>query len=92
MIAPNVMNRSATLNVENHGIEIMSTTAPVRMRSIRLPMAPPVIAARHQSSGFFVRCFFAMIQTTKAKNTTVSATNTQRPPRNILSAIPSFSR
>ena len=32
MIAPNVMNRSATLNVENHGIEIMSTTAPVRMR------------------------------------------------------------
>ena len=55
-------------------------------------MAPPVMAARHQSSGFFVRCFFAMIQTTKAKNTTVSATNTQRPPRNILSAMPSFSR
>ena len=52
------MNRSATLNVENHGMQIMSMTRPVEMRSMKLPIAPPVMAAMHHSSGVFLNHFF----------------------------------
>ena len=62
-----VMNRSATLNVENHGMQIMSITSPVAMRSMRLPIAPPVMAAISQSSVFLRICFFAMAQTMKTR-------------------------
>ena len=57
MSAPNVMNRSATLNVENHGMQIISITRPEEIRSMKLPMAPPVMAAMHHSSGVFLNHF-----------------------------------
>ena len=38
MIAPNVINTSATLNVENHGIEIMSGNVPDMILTDGLPV------------------------------------------------------
>ena len=88
--AGTVMKISATLNVENHGMQIMSMTSPVAMRSIRLPIAPPVMAASSHSSGFLRTYFFATAHTTNAMYTAATTTKNQRFPLKSDSAMPSF--
>ena len=71
-------------------MQIISMTSPEEIRSIRLPIAPPVMAATHHNSGFFLSHFFATTRITIARYTTVITTNSHLAPRSRLSAMPSF--
>src|ERR1700754_508903 len=86
-ITPNVMQMSATLKAGQCGNLMKSVTAPARMRSIRLPAAPPSRSpVGSQTSG---RSRWVMKNASSAPSARIATiTTTGPPPENRLKATP----
>src|SRR4051794_31233313 len=88
-MTPTVTAMSATLKAGQCGILMKSVTEPARMRSIRLPAAPPI--SRPVGSHTSRRCRWVTKKPTSAASATIATmTTTGPPPENSENATPVF--